>query len=60
MNGAATKNGKFNGKELNVKKGIMKGKFPIIMCKNFREYLPEKPRRLKVFPETNITAKIYA
>ena len=51
MNGAAIKKGKFNGNEFRVKKGIMKGRFPIIICKNFREYLPVDPKSLKVsFP----------
>jgi hypothetical protein len=31
MNGAATKNGKFTGKTLNEKNGMMKIRLPIIM-----------------------------
>jgi hypothetical protein len=37
MNGAATKNGKFRGNELYEKNGMMKGRFPIIMWRTFRE-----------------------
>ena len=57
MNGAAIKKGKFNGKEFRLKKGIMKDRFPIITCKNLREYLPEEPKSLVTFPETTITTK---
>jgi len=38
-NGAATKNGKLSGNSLNVKKGIIKTKLPIIICRNFLEML---------------------
>ncbi|HEX9261472.1 MAG TPA: hypothetical protein VF893_02995, partial [Candidatus Bathyarchaeia archaeon] len=59
-NGAATKKGKFNGKELSVKRGMRKGRFPIIICRNFLENLPEKPNSLAAFPETRMTVKTYA
>jgi hypothetical protein len=55
MNGAATKKGKFNGREFNVKKGIMKDIFPIITCKNFREDFPEKPKSLDACPDRRMT-----
>jgi len=58
MNGAATKNGKFKGKEFIVKKGITKGRFPIITCRNFREALPENPKSLDICLDKRIPIKI--
>lgn len=57
MNGAATKNGKFSGKVLKEKKTMMKGKFPIMMCRNLREVFFD--RLFSIFPVTKITDKMY-
>jgi hypothetical protein len=57
MNGAAIKNGKFNGKLFKVNRGIRKGKLPIITCNNLREALLEKPNRVDAFPQKTMHAK---
>jgi hypothetical protein len=53
INGAATRVGNI----AKVKKGIMNGRLPIIMCKNFRDVFEEMLRNLSNLPETKITAK---
>jgi hypothetical protein len=43
---------------LDVKNGIMKGRFPIIMCKNLREVFRDTPKILSILPETKITSNM--
>jgi hypothetical protein len=50
MNGTATRVGKNDS----VKNGIMNGRLPIIMCKNFRELLGEIFRDLAILLETRM------
>lgn len=55
-NGAATKKGKLSGNVLKEKNGMIKGRFPIIICKNLRDEFSDM--LFSIFAVAKITVTI--